>query len=133
MGMGKYQANISSEYCTKMFKSIRISGITQFTCMKLRVILVEEKDCEMGTLGMWKGRDTEYTECQVFSPVPEFIDSVFRAQLSELAPPAPSAASECSLPPTSWFPGGTQSLGIEGRRGSQFGRRDRHSGTLGIL
>ncbi len=54
-------------------------------------------------------------------------------QSSELAPPAPSPAGEC-CPHPSLAPrgGGTHSLAGRGG-GSQFGRRDRHSGTLGIV
>ncbi len=53
-------------------------------------------------------------------------------QSSELAPPAPSLPSECCPPPPLWFRrGDTLACGRVGWR-SRFGRRDRHSGTLGI-
>jgi len=52
-------------------------------------------------------------------------------QSSELAPPAPSHTSECCPP---LVPGGRHTRLRERERGeSQFGRRDRHSGTLGIV
>jgi hypothetical protein len=60
-------------------------------------------------------------ECQAFFPV-------FRN-----GSPGPSPASECCPPPL-WFQkrGGGHTRLRERGRGSQFGRRDRHSGTLGI-
>jgi hypothetical protein len=50
-------------------------------------------------------------------------------QSSELAPPAPSPTSECCHPPLV-SGGGTHSLAGERAGRSQFGQRDRHSGTL---
>jgi hypothetical protein len=57
----------------------------------------------------------------------------FFLQSSELAPPAPSPASEC-CPPFRFREGGGGTLACErGGEGSKVGRRDRHSGTLGIV
>ncbi len=53
---------------------------------------------------------------------------------TELAPPAPSPAGECCPPPPLSSKGGGDTLAY--RRGyevSQFGQRDRHTGTLGIV
>ncbi len=60
---------------------------------------------------------TEQTECQAFSPV------------VRICSPAPSTASYC---PLCFGGGGTHSLAEEGA-GSQFGRRDRHSGSPGLV
>ncbi len=63
--------------------------------------------------------NSTYTECQAFSPV------------VRIASPLPSPANECY--PLPLVPGGRGTLaGGGGGEGSQFGRRDRHSGPLGI-
>jgi hypothetical protein len=66
---------------------------------------------------------TVYAECQAFCPV------------VRIGTPTPSSASKhCSPPPTLWFWGGGRHTGLQGKGlGSQFGRRDSHSGTLCIL
>ncbi len=68
---------------------------------------------------------TEYTECQAFSsPV---VRIVF--------PPPPHSQASVTLPPFGSGGGGGwhTRLRERGRGESQFGRRDMHSGTLGIV
>jgi hypothetical protein len=54
-------------------------------------------------------------------------------QLPELAPPAPLFCKRVLPPPLFWLQGGDTLACGRGGRGSQFGLRDRHSGTLGIV
>jgi hypothetical protein len=61
---------------------------------------------------------TEYTERQAFSPV---------VRIGPLPPHL-----QASVAPL-WFRGGGQTRLRERGGGSQFGRRDKHSGTLGIV
>ncbi len=69
---------------------------------------------------MYGCKCTEYTECQAFSPL---------VRIGTLRP----LTRKRVFPPPPLIPRGTQSLAGEGAGGSQFGRRDRHSGTLGIV
>ncbi len=54
-------------------------------------------------------------------------------QPSELAPPPPHPQASVPPPPFSSKGGGDTLAGGRGGSWSQFGRRDRHSGTLGIV
>ncbi len=78
------------------------------------------------------GAYTKKIEPSTFAIVPQIIQSArIPLQSSELAPPAPSPAGECCHP--FWFQGRGNTLAYRrGGGGSQFGQRDRHSGTLGI-
>ncbi len=81
-------------------------------------VLISSVGVKWSILGMVES--TEYTECQAFSPT------------VRIGYPVSSPASECCPPPPLWFRGGHTRL-LESGRGSRFGRRDRHAGTLGII
>ncbi len=65
--------------------------------------------------------------------MPSIQSAKLSFQSSELAPPRPLTRKRVLPPPPLWFQGGeTHACGRVGGR-SQFGQRDRHSGTPGIV